>query len=125
MGRVIEATALVGEGEPCMRCVRLAFHGQMRSEAIQPVPATAPPLSREDNSRCCRDCALADGLVAMGYVPEWGMARTVVANDRQEQLRLPGAPMGLVQQGLMLPNVDGDLEKHHAWLVAHGLGFGL
>lgn len=108
-----------------MRCVRLAFHGQMRTEAIQPVPAVAPPLSREDNSRCCRDCALADGLVAMQYVPTFEMARVVVANDRQEQLRLPGAPMGLVYQGLMQPNADGDLERHHAWLREKGLGFGL
>jgi hypothetical protein len=105
-----------------MRCVRLSFNGQMRVEAIQPIPRPAPPRSRTDNTPCCRDCALADALVGMRYVPTFKMARTVVANDRQEQLRLPGAPMGLVQMGLMLPNQDGDLERHHAWLADHGFG---
>jgi hypothetical protein len=113
--------ALIGEGEPCVRCIRLSFSGGMRGEAIQPVPQTAPPRSREDNAPCCRDCALADSLVAMRYVPTFEMARTVVANDRQEQLRLPGAPIGLVQMGLMLPNQSGDLDRHHKWLAAHGL----
>lgn len=93
----------------------------MRSEAIQPVPTPAPPRSRTDNSPVCRDCALAEALVGMQYVPTFEMARIVVANDRQEQLRLPGAPMGLVAMNMMLPNQDGDLERHHAWLAEHGL----
>lgn len=117
-------TAPTGEGEPCMRCVRLSFNGRMRTEAIQPIPQPAPPRSREGNIPCCRDCALADALVGMGYVPTFEMARVVVANDRQEQLRLPGAPMGLVQMGLMLPNREGDLERHHTWLAGHGLPLG-
>lgn len=115
--------ALVGSGEPCITCVRLSFNGHMRGEAIQPVPSTAPPLSRNDNTPCCRDCALAETLVSLGYVPNFEMARTVVANDRQEQLRLPGAPMGLVAMGMMLPNQDGDLDRHHVWLREHGLPY--
>jgi len=89
----------------------------MRREAIQPLPEVAPPRLRADNTPCCHDCELADTLVALGYVPNWDMARTVVANDRQEQLRLPGAPMGLVQMGLMRPSAPGDLERHHEWLA--------
>lgn len=115
--------ALVGTGEPCATCIRLAFNGRMRPEAIQPVPALAGPRLRRDNSRCCRDCALAETLVSLGYVPEFEMARTVVANDRQEQLRLPGVPTGLVQMGMMLPNQSGDLDRHHAWLVEHSLPY--
>lgn len=114
-------TAPVGEGEPCIRCVRLSFGGQLRAEAVQPVPQPAPPRSREDNTPCCRDCALADALISLQYVPTFEMARVVVANDRQEQLRLPGAPLGLVQMGLMLPNKEGDLALHHTWLATHGL----
>lgn len=113
--------SLVGEGEPCVQCVRLAFNGKMRTEAVQPIPTPAPPLSRTDNKPVCRDCALADTLVGMKYVPTFEMARIVVANDRQEQLRLPGAPMGLVQMGLMMPNQEGDLQRHHEWLAAHHL----
>ena len=113
--------ALTGEGQPCLRCVKLVFSDQMRAEAIQPIPPNAPPRSRDTNTPCCRDCALADALIGMGYVPTFEMARTAVANNRQEQLRLPGAPLGLVYQGLMLPNQEGDLERHHAWLSKNGL----
>ena len=93
----------------------------MDREAIQPLPATAPPRSRVDNRPCCRDCAAADTLVSFGVVPTWEMARTAVSNDRQEQLRLPGAPMGLVGAGYMPANAEGDLERHWAWLDEHGL----
>jgi hypothetical protein len=93
------------------------MHGKIRREAVQPLPpGVSAPRSRTDNTRCCHDCALADLLVGLGYVPAWDMARTVVGNDRQEQLRLPGAPLGLVGYGLMRPNTDGDLERHQAWL---------
>lgn len=88
----------------------------MRREAIQPLPAPAPPRLRSDNTPCCHDCALADTLVRLGYVPDWDMARTATANGRQEQLRLPGAPIGLVQMGLQRANEAGDLERHWTWL---------
>lgn len=112
---------LIGQGEPCPRCLGASMRGAMRHEAIMPVPAQAPPRSRVDNQPCCLDCALADTLVHLRHVPTWAMARTVVANDRQEQLRLPGAPMGLVYMGYMRPCEDGDLDRHHEWLTAHGL----
>ena len=96
------------------------MHGKLRAEAVLPLPSVAPPRSRPGNKPCCHDCALADALVGMG-IPTWDMARTAVANDRQEQLRLPGAPIGLVQSGLMRPNEEGDLDRHHKWLANHGL----
>jgi hypothetical protein len=46
----------------------------------------------------------------------WEMARVATANDRQEQIRLPGAPMGLVLANITLPNAAGDFERHIAWL---------
>src|SRR5215831_17906374 len=108
--------ALTGDGEPCPTCIVAALHGVIRREAIQPVPAgVQAPISRMHNMKCCRDCAVADTLLAIAELPTWDMARTVVGNDRQEQLRLPGAPLGLVAMKLMLPNQEGDLERHHAW----------
>jgi hypothetical protein len=111
---------LIGHGTPCPRCLYAAMHGKMRTEAVLPLPAVAPPRSRPGNKPCCHDCALADTLVSFG-IPTWDMARTAVANDRQEQLRLPGAPIGLVQRGMMRPNETGDLERHHKWLADQGL----
>ena len=51
----------------------------------------------------------------------WEQARIAVANDRQEQLRLPGMPIGLVASGLVRPSMPGDMEKHHAWLKEAGI----
>lgn len=112
---------LIGHGVPCPRCLHQAMQGKLRSEAVLPLPAAAPPRSRPGNKPCCHDCALADTLVGMTGMMTWDMARTVVANDRQEQLRLPGAPMGLVQSGMMRPCEEGDLDAHHKWLENHGL----
>ena len=52
----------------------------------------------------------------------WGQARVAVANDRSEQYRLPGAPIGLVQANLMKPSEDGDFEEQLEWLDEIGLG---
>jgi hypothetical protein len=49
------------------------------------------------------------------------MARLAVGNDRMEQYRLPGVPMGLVQQRLVRPSEDGDFEDQLAWLERSGL----
>jgi hypothetical protein len=51
----------------------------------------------------------------------WVQARIAVANDRQEQLRLPGVKMGLVKKGIMQPSKEGDLKRHHKWLDSLGL----
>lgn len=129
--------------KPCLRCAGLALKDQIRVETVMPIPAANPPLSREDNTPCCIDCAAADALVAWMFrepekaQPVWKqvqwkrlkraplahdlsinflMARIAVGNDRQEQLRLPGVPMGLVYYGLVKPSAPGDLERHYDWL---------
>ena len=85
------------------------------------MPLDNPPaLSREDASPCCCDCAAADALLGG---PMFGMdflsARICTATCRQEQLRLPGAPLGLVQAGYMRVSEAGDFEVHHDWLDVH------
>ena len=108
---------------PCPSCLRAHYQGAIRVEAIQPLPeGVMAPLLRATNEPCCHDCQSTDALLAFTGLPTWNMARTAVGNDRQEQYRLPGAPMGLVYSGLMRPNAEGDLERQHAWLKAVGLG---
>ena len=50
------------------------------------------------------------------------MARIAVGNDRQDQYRLPGIPMGTVQMGITKRSHDGDLADQHAWLEENNLG---
>jgi hypothetical protein len=92
----------------------------MRTEAVQPLPeGAAAPLSLEGKPQC-HDCASAGTLMrVMGLT--WTQARIAVANDRQEQMRLPGVLMGLVKAGYVRPSEPGALEKHHAWLEAAGV----
>lgn len=99
----------------CPRCKELALDKRIRAETVQRVPAGAwAPVARDGSGKCCFDCASADGIMGMGMTFE--MARIVVGNDRQEQYRLPGAPMGLVRDGLVRPSKPGDLEAQHEWL---------
>jgi hypothetical protein len=44
------------------------------------------------------------------------MARIAVGNDRQEQYRLPGAPMGLVKAGFVKASKKGDLQAQWDWM---------
>lgn len=85
-----------------------------------PLPP-APPTSkrRERPEPICHDCQSAETLVRLGFVPKFTMARIAVGNDRQEQFRLPGVPMGLVQAGLVRPSAKGDFERQLAWLDAY------
>lgn len=46
---------------------------------------------------------------------DFTMARIAVANDRQDQYRIPGVRMGLVLEGLPV-SYPGDMEDQHAWL---------
>ena len=108
--------------EPCQRCIDFVEEGGMRREPIMPLPK-CPPRAVDTQKPCCHDCASADTLVKLGFVPTWGMARVAVANDRQELLRLPGVLIGLSQQQLMLGCVDGDLERHQDWLSKHKLEY--
>jgi len=102
----------------CNRCFKLARDGKIMVEAVMPLPPGAfAPLARDRSGPCCRDCAAADTVVAFSKGGlDFEMARVAVANDRQEQFRLPGIPMGLVQDGLVQPSEEGDFERHLAWL---------
>lgn len=104
--------------DPCPRCLKLAQEGKIRMETVQRLPPGAyAPLSREDGKLCCRDCAAAEGLLRLERsIPGFISARIAVGNCRQEQYRLPGVPMGLVQRGLVQASKPGDLEDQHKWL---------
>ena len=102
--------------DPCPLCLALAKASKIRVEAVQRLPVKPfAPLSRYHKGvYCCHDCAVAEAVRSMDFEA----ARVCVANDRQEQYRLPGAPMGLVRQGIMRPSAPGDLEAQHRWLDA-------
>ena len=106
--------------EPCPRCLKLAWNEKIRVETIMPLPEH-PARSRDENEPVCRDCESADTVQALNPSLSWEMARVAVANDRQDQFRLPGAPMGLVGQGLVRPCEPRDFEHHHEWLRCQGL----
>ena len=101
--------------EPCPRCFSMP---QLNREMVQPMPkgAWAPLAKIPGGKPCCFDCASADTLMRMTPTLDFDMARIAVGNDRREQYRLPGAPMGLVALGYVKPSKEGDLEKHLAWL---------
>lgn len=109
--------------EPCPTCLPLALEGRIRMETVQRLPEGAfAPLSRKYRRlKICYDCSAAELLVqrkTMG-MPLFIMARIAVGNERQEQYRLPGAPMGLVQLGFVRPSKPGDLDDQLEWLNAH------
>lgn len=106
---------------PCPRCLALAQAGGLRMEAVQRLPQGAfAPLARDGSGKQCFDCAAAETVQrAVPGRMGWPECRIAVANDRQEQYRLPGAPMGLVQAGYMRPSEPGDLEDQHRWLTAN------
>ena len=103
--------------EPCPLCLSFAKDGFLRLETVQPLPDTSAPPLDFDGDPCCHDCASAYTLIKLHVVhDDFLSARICVGNCRQEQLRLPGARLGLVAEGLMRPSLPGDLEKHHDWL---------
>lgn len=103
---------------PCPKCMRElespgpSYEG-MRGEWVMPLPKFPP--RDENNEQTCRDCDAAWNLVRMRQVPSFQPARVAVGNDRQEQIRLPGAPLGLAFYGLIRPNRDGDLLRLLEW----------
>lgn len=103
--------------KPCPRCVMAYYMGAIRDTMIQRMPAGAyAPLAKVPGGKpCCFDCAAADTVHIFCKLPSWEHARTAVGNDREEQLRLPGVPMGLVAMGFMRPSAPGDLKQHLAW----------
>lgn len=119
----------VGKGKPCPRCLAWFEKGRgkpdgerpsdVRRETVMPlhdVPAMNA-LAMDGTGPCCRDCESADNLMKrVSAITTFDQARTVIGNDRQEQLRLPGAPLGTVQLGITRPSQEGDLGKHLRWL---------
>jgi hypothetical protein len=110
---------------PCPRCYSLARMGLIRNEMVMPLPASAaaPMAKFPGGSPCCHDCASADALVLLtsrGLIAEapinFTMARIAVGNERQEQLRSPGAPTRLASNGILRPSRKGDLLRHAKWL---------
>jgi hypothetical protein len=103
--------------EACKRCLALALEGQLRMEGVQRLPKGAwAPRAQDRSGSCCFDCAAADTLTRRTGSLTFRMARIAVANDRQEQYRMPGVKMGLVLAGITKPNEPGDFEKHLDWL---------
>ena len=103
---------------PCPRCLELAQTGRIRTETVQRLPEGlgVAPRARDGSGKCCFDCASADGLLQRVSGMTFEMARIAVGNDRQEQYRLPGVPMGLAMDGQIRKSAPGDLEDQHAWL---------
>jgi hypothetical protein len=108
--------------KPCPRCLEAAAEGIIHGQAVQRLPEGAfAPLADDGSGKCCHDCASADTIVRLKILPRWGMARTAVGNDRMEQYRLPGVPMGLVKERLVRPSQEGDFEDQLEWLEREGL----
>ena len=104
----------------CPRCLKLAWSGHIARETIMPLPKF--PALGLDGMRCCHDCESADTLIKLKTLPnDFAMARIAVGNDRREQLRLPGAPIGLVYSNIVRPCAKGDLEEHLKWLERNKL----
>lgn len=106
--------------DPCPRCLPLAFSGVIDLEMLQPL-GEHPALARDGSGPCCRDCAAADATMALTPIPEFTMSRIAVGSERVEQHRLPGAPLGLVQAGIVKPSKPGDFERHIEWLISQHL----
>lgn len=102
----------------CTLCLELAKAGKIRVEAVQRLPEGAwAPLSKFSIMKCCFDCQSAETLMHRRSVNlNFEQARVAVSNERQEQYRMPGAPLGLVGAGLVHPSAAGDLDDQHAWL---------
>lgn len=116
---VVDRVEVPMSDAPCPRCLLYAKGGRIRMETVQRLPegAWAPRAAvGKFKGKCCFDCQAADNLLKVGGAPSFLAARIAVGNDRQEQYRLPGAPMGLVLQGIVRPSKPGDLEDQHRWL---------
>lgn len=103
--------------EPCVKCLTLHGEGAVRRETIQRLPEGAlAPMCPATGARICWDCNAAYTLVKLSIGLTYHMARVAVQNCRQEQYRLPGAPLGLVGQGLVKANEPGDFEDQLRWI---------
>jgi hypothetical protein len=104
--------------KPCAKCHDLYRIGKIRREMVMGVPDKAPPTSRYGGTDICRDCAAAEALMGVAH-PDFAASRVATGTCRQESLRLPGAPIGLIQAGYMRASEPGDFDAHHDWLDEH------
>lgn len=113
-------------GDACPICsgMMTMAHDQLRSEMVLPVPASprAPTAKRPGPlTRICFDCSAAETVSRLMPAMTFAMARVAVGNERQEQLRLPGAAIGLVREGLVRPSATGDMRALVEWRESIGL----
>jgi hypothetical protein len=96
----------------CPSCER--SRSFLRRETMMPVPrgASAPLSELKGMGRICFDCAAAETARRFNHGLTWEMARIAVGNDRQEKLRLPGAPIGLPY---VRAATQKDIDRLHAW----------
>ena len=109
--------------KPCPVCLQLAADGVIQGRAVMPLPQF-PALTRDGGEKCCRDCAIADGLRSLGGHPEFAPSRLTVANERCAGFTMPKGIMehfGLCAHGYVEPCSMEDLEQHAKWLAAHGI----
>ena len=104
--------------EPCPVCMTMAMDfGQLRREAVMPLPKYGPVSV--NGVKICFDCQAAENLVKYGILFDFEPARTAVANERQETLRLPlgmAQLRGMCMEGLIKPASEDDFDNHLAWL---------
>jgi hypothetical protein len=96
-----------GWGDPCPTCVEADIRAECRRPLI--TDEAINPLSRYRKGAICHDCAAAENLMSIGITFE--MARTSVANDRQEAMRMPGRMMPT-----RIMAAVGELEAIHEWM---------
>lgn len=110
--------------ELCGSCREANEDDVLRTEAMRPLSGQpgVDALSRytQEPRKICADCNAAETLMGLQGMT-WDQARIAIANDRQEQLRLPGAPLGILvtQLGGQFSK-EGELDDCHRWLDAIG-----
>jgi hypothetical protein len=108
--------------DACPQCIDDLDSGMLpRAENVQRLPQGAFAPLGLDKRKVCFDCASTLTLMRMTGT-NWEQARIAIANDRSEQYRLPGFPIGLAIEGITKPNKEGDWEDQMDWLDEIGLG---
>ena len=100
-------------GDPCPLCIE----SDIRSECVRPLITfeAVNPLSRYGKGPICHDCAIAENMVTSSMLT-FSMARTAVANDRQEVMRIPGFPTATrIVAGV------GELDAIYEWMKVQGI----
>ena len=124
--RLAPALARDGFGPCCPDCQTADTLHQLSNK--EPMPRTLEEFVVAANTHFC-PVPFTEPTEREGKGPNrstvmtWRMLRLAVGNDRREQYRLPGVPMGLCLDGAVAVSEKGDWELHLAWLKKHGLGW--